>query len=164
MSPRRELTSAGGIWVRAVFGEVARSLRFSSRIPVPTMNWETDPHGPPDFRTMPRVVPIAGALIGALGAAAILGGHALGLGAFVNAALATAVLTLVTGAFHEDGLADTADGFGGGATPERRLEIMKTAASAPTAARRSCSPMSCASHASPSSSPGSARAGRRRQW
>ena len=32
---------------------------------------------------------------------------------------------LVTGALHEDGLADAADGFGGGSTPERVLEIMK---------------------------------------
>ncbi len=32
---------------------------------------------------------------------------------------------LLTGALHEDGLADTADAFGGGANPERRLEIMK---------------------------------------
>jgi adenosylcobinamide-GDP ribazoletransferase len=31
----------------------------------------------------------------------------------------------MTGAFHEDGLADTADGFGGGATAERKLEIMR---------------------------------------
>jgi adenosylcobinamide-GDP ribazoletransferase len=31
----------------------------------------------------------------------------------------------VTGALHEDGLADTADGFGGGATRERKLEIMR---------------------------------------
>lgn len=30
-----------------------------------------------------------------------------------------------TGAFHEDGFADTCDGFGGGFTPERKLEIMK---------------------------------------
>ena len=31
----------------------------------------------------------------------------------------------LTGAFHEDGLADSADGLGGGQTPARRLEIMK---------------------------------------
>jgi adenosylcobinamide-GDP ribazoletransferase len=39
--------------------------------------------------------------------------------------LAIAALTITTGAFHEDGLADSADGLFGGATPERRLEIMK---------------------------------------
>ncbi len=34
-------------------------------------------------------------------------------------------LSLVTGALHEDGLADVADGFGGGATRERKLDIMR---------------------------------------
>lgn len=43
----------------------------------------------------------------------------------VAAALAMGTLALATGAIHEDGLADTADGIGGGATPERRLEIMR---------------------------------------
>lgn len=36
-----------------------------------------------------------------------------------------AMLTFVTGALHEDGIADAFDGFGGGYTPERILEIMK---------------------------------------
>jgi adenosylcobinamide-GDP ribazoletransferase len=74
---------------------------------------------------MTPVVPLAGLAIGlgpALVLAAALG---LGLGPWLSAALSVSVLTLVTGAFHEDGLADMADGFGGGATPERRLEIMK---------------------------------------
>ena len=39
------------------------------------------------------------------------------------AALAAAIV--VTGAFHEDGLADTADGLGGGRDRARRLEIMR---------------------------------------
>ena len=39
--------------------------------------------------------------------------------------LSTALTVLLTGAFHEDGLADTFDGLGGGATRERALEIMK---------------------------------------
>jgi adenosylcobinamide-GDP ribazoletransferase len=43
----------------------------------------------------------------------------------VAAALSTVFGVLLTGAFHEDGLADTADGLGGGLTRERALEIMK---------------------------------------
>jgi adenosylcobinamide-GDP ribazoletransferase len=35
------------------------------------------------------------------------------------------IAAAVTGALHEDGLADVADGFGGGTTRERRLEIMR---------------------------------------
>ncbi len=43
----------------------------------------------------------------------------------VAAAISTAVLALITGAFHHDGLADMADAFGGGWTTEQRLEILK---------------------------------------
>lgn len=39
--------------------------------------------------------------------------------------LSTIAGIYMTGAFHEDGFADTCDGFGGGSTPERVLEIMK---------------------------------------
>ena len=39
--------------------------------------------------------------------------------------LALAALAATTGALHEDGLADVADGFGGGRTIERKLEIMR---------------------------------------
>lgn len=105
--------------------DVLRCLRFYSRLPVPVLPWENDPHRPPDFETMPRLVPIAGAVIGTVGAAMLLLAEALGLGNSIAAALSVATLTLATGAFHEDGLADTADGFGGGATPAGRLEIMK---------------------------------------
>jgi len=43
----------------------------------------------------------------------------------IIAMLSIATQALVTGALHEDGLADIADGFGGGATSKRKLEIMK---------------------------------------
>ncbi len=43
----------------------------------------------------------------------------------VAAAVSAAALGQVTGAFHHDGLADMADAFGGGWTPEQRLEILK---------------------------------------
>ena len=51
--------------------------------------------------------------------------HRLGLPPIVAAGLAIAALAASTGALHEDGLADVADGFGGGATRERKLEIMR---------------------------------------
>ena len=105
--------------------DLAQCLRFYSRLPVPALPWEAEPHALPDFRRMARVVPLAGAII-ALGPALVL---ALALwlefGPWLAAALCVSALTLSTGAFHEDGLADTADGFWGGATPERRLAIMK---------------------------------------
>lgn len=69
--------------------------------------------------------PVAGAVVGGLAAAAALGALAAGLPAGVAAGAALAVQALATGALHEDGLGDTADGIWGGRTPERRLEIMK---------------------------------------
>ncbi|WP_227271634.1 adenosylcobinamide-GDP ribazoletransferase [Roseobacter weihaiensis] len=69
--------------------------------------------------------PIAGALVGSI--ACLAGGLALmaGLQSTVAAVLVVGLLVLSTGAMHEDGLADTADGFWGGFTVQRRLEIMK---------------------------------------
>lgn len=105
--------------------DVAAVLRFYSRLPVPALPGEDDPHGVPDFSRMARAVPLAGAVLGAIGALALAAAHGIGLSAFVAAAVAVAVLIVATGAFHEDGLADSADGLGGGATKERKLEIMK---------------------------------------
>jgi adenosylcobinamide-GDP ribazoletransferase len=72
-----------------------------------------------------RVLPIAGAVIAAPAAAVLLAGAALGISPGPGAALALATLVLVSGAMHEDGLADTADGFGGGETRDCKLAIMK---------------------------------------
>ncbi|MEH3145191.1 MAG: adenosylcobinamide-GDP ribazoletransferase [Methylobacterium frigidaeris] len=105
--------------------DLAVCLRFFSRLPVPALPGEQDRHAVPDFRTAPRMLPVAGALIAVPAALALLGGHALDLGPFIAATLAALAATLVTGALHEDGLADVADGFGGGTTPERRLKIMR---------------------------------------
>lgn len=105
--------------------DVARALRFYSRLPVPALPWEADPHALPDFARMARMLPIAGAILGAIGAGVLAGAAALGLPPLVAAALAIGVLALITGALHEDGLADVFDAFAGGTTRERRLEIMK---------------------------------------
>lgn len=69
--------------------------------------------------------PLVGALIGLLMWAAFALALWLGLPPLAAALLALATQALATGGLHEDGLADTADGFGGGATRARKLEIMK---------------------------------------
>ena len=63
-------------------------------------------------------------LIGLFAAAVFLAAHRV-FPPVVALLLATAATCLLTGALHEDGLADTADGLGGGATRERALEIMR---------------------------------------
>jgi adenosylcobinamide-GDP ribazoletransferase len=109
---------------RAAAAEILRCLRFYSRLPVPRLAFEPNPHGAPDASAMARILPLAGALIGVVPAAVLVSGLALGFGPWLSAALSVAALTLATGAMHDDGLADTADGFGG-ATSERRLAIMR---------------------------------------
>lgn len=69
--------------------------------------------------------PLVGAILGALAALAASLCLMLGLTPGVTAAATLATLACLTGALHEDGLSDTADGLFGGWTRERRLEIMK---------------------------------------
>jgi adenosylcobinamide-GDP ribazoletransferase len=64
-------------------------------------------------------------LVGLAGAFVYKVASRLGLPANLTALLALATTALITGALHEDGLADTADGLGGGRTRERKLEIMR---------------------------------------
>jgi adenosylcobinamide-GDP ribazoletransferase len=68
---------------------------------------------------------LVGLLVNALGAAVYWLTHAVGVPPLAGAVWALAATMLATGALHEDGLADAADGFGGGDTPERKLEIMR---------------------------------------
>jgi adenosylcobinamide-GDP ribazoletransferase len=97
--------------------DLAEALSLLTRLPVPA----AAPRGAPSAWAWPLV----GALVGALAASAAATAAAFGLGPGVAAALALATQAVVTGALHEDGLADCADGFWGGRTPERRLEIMR---------------------------------------
>jgi adenosylcobinamide-GDP ribazoletransferase len=93
------------------------AIQFLTRIPIRVA-------APVEHARVVPWFPIVGALIGAT-----VGGVAVGAAELVPAAVAAtlAVVTglLITGAFHEDGLADIADAFGGGWTVERRLEILK---------------------------------------
>ena len=69
--------------------------------------------------------PLAGALVGGIAAAVLAGALALGIAPALAAGLALAAGVLATGGLHEDGLADCADGFGGGRDRARKLEIMR---------------------------------------
>jgi adenosylcobinamide-GDP ribazoletransferase len=66
--------------------------------------------------------PLVGAAVGAIGAAAFAMFAAVPA---LGAVAALGAMALATGALHEDGLADTADGFGGGRTAERKRAIMR---------------------------------------
>lgn len=88
-------------------------------------SFETTPHAAPDFTKAPAAAAVAGALLGALAGIALYLASAVDLPPLLAAFLAIAALVLLTGAMHEDGLADTADGLGGGQNIERRLEIMR---------------------------------------
>jgi adenosylcobinamide-GDP ribazoletransferase len=68
---------------------------------------------------------LVGLVVGALGWAAQHGALGLGLSPMVGAWLALGVMALVTGALHHDGLADYADGMGGGRDRAHVLEIMR---------------------------------------
>lgn len=70
-------------------------------------------------------LPVAGLVVGLIGAVVYAIARRLGLPSDPAAVLALAATVLVTGAIHEDGLADTADGLGGGKNREQKLAIMR---------------------------------------
>ena len=69
--------------------------------------------------------PIVGLVVNGLGGLAYWLAYRAGVPPLVGAGWALAIANATTGALHDDGLADTADGFGGGATTARKLEIMR---------------------------------------
>jgi len=99
-------------------------LRFYSRLPLPVFRFEAAPHAMGDFGRAVRLAPVAGLLIAGPAGLLMAGAGAM-LPPELAAVLALMALAATTGAFHEDGLADVADGFGGGRTIERKLEIMR---------------------------------------
>ncbi|MCX5520340.1 adenosylcobinamide-GDP ribazoletransferase [Kaistia defluvii] len=112
---------------RAVFRtslfELAAATAFLTRLPAAWMGVAADRR--PDFTIAARAFPGVGLLVGLVGAIVLLLAHALGMPLLASAALSLAATIALTGALHEDGLADTADGFGGGTTATRKLEIMR---------------------------------------
>jgi adenosylcobinamide-GDP ribazoletransferase len=112
--------------IRSVLDDLRASLAFLTIIPGSALGEAAGAR--PDFKRGAQVFPIVGALIGLAGGAVLVLAVAVDVPPVVSAALAVTAIVLLTGALHEDGLADTADGFGGGATSERKLEIMDDSA------------------------------------
>ncbi|MCB9947799.1 MAG: adenosylcobinamide-GDP ribazoletransferase [Rhodospirillaceae bacterium] len=101
--------------------EVLAAALFLTRLPI-RWRWPW----PPDLSARAYgAFAIVGALVGLLAAGAYAAASAVGLSAMLAALAAVAVTAVITGALHEDGLADVADGIGGGKDRAGRLAIMR---------------------------------------
>ncbi len=101
--------------------DLKTAIAFLTRLPMP------HPTGPmpQNFVRAHRMFPVVGAAIGGAVGLLYLGMRMIGLPDLAAAALALGASAILTGALHEDGLADVADGFGGGRDPAAKLEIMR---------------------------------------
>ena len=96
------------------------AVGYMTRLPLP--GWVG--HGSWGLDRAARYFPLAGLLVGGVGALVLAGARA-GLPPLAASGLALAAMAALTGALHEDGLADTLDGLGGGWTRDDALRIMK---------------------------------------
>ena len=104
--------------------ELREAVAFYTRVPARWLGAENSGQAAVSLAQAMRMAPLAGVLVGAVGAI-VLALAATATGSFLVAAVsAVAATMLITGALHEDGLADMADALAG-TTPHRRLEIMR---------------------------------------
>ena len=96
------------------------AIQFLTRLPVPAFK----EYQPDWLHQSSRHFPAVGLLVGLICASAFWLSSLI-FPPLVAAVISTALGIKMTGAFHEDGLADTCDGLGGGLTRERALTIMK---------------------------------------
>ncbi|MCS6243688.1 MAG: adenosylcobinamide-GDP ribazoletransferase [Opitutus sp.] len=96
------------------------AVMFFTRLPVPS----SAHHDPADLQRAAAWFPLVGWLVGAV-AAGVWWAAAQVWTPAIASGLSLVATLLLTGAFHEDGFADVCDGFGGGYTKERVLEIMR---------------------------------------
>jgi len=96
------------------------ALMFYTRIPVPSGTG----YSGVNLNKATRYFPLIGSIVGGIGAGVFLGAHYL-FSTPIALLFSIGIMILVTGAFHEDAISDFCDGFGGGYTKEKILEIMK---------------------------------------
>jgi adenosylcobinamide-GDP ribazoletransferase len=115
------MTPISGNWLEDRIEEFKASLAFLTRLPLLPATSQTAKA----VANAAWAFPVTGLVVGLIGALVYVLAHRLAVPAWPAAALSVAATLFVTGALHEDGLADTADGFGGGNTREQKLEIMR---------------------------------------
>ncbi|WP_083101466.1 adenosylcobinamide-GDP ribazoletransferase [Pseudophaeobacter leonis] len=101
--------------------DIPLALVLLTRLPLPKLASSS-------FQRQSQAVwafPLAGLAVNLPAALVASAALTLGLSTSLAAGLVLLVQVLLTGAMHEDGLADCADGFWGGFEPKRRLDIMK---------------------------------------
>ncbi len=96
------------------------AIQFFTRLPVPAWVGHSEEH----LRGAIHYLPVIGLMVGCTGAATLLLGSLL-WPPLVAVVVSSATTILLTGALHEDGLADAIDGLGGGQTRDQALAIMK---------------------------------------
>jgi adenosylcobinamide-GDP ribazoletransferase len=96
------------------------ALMFYTRIPCP--GWVD--HSDSMINKSTRYFSLIGYIVGGIASLSFLAGNFF-FGFYPGIVLSLIASVLTTGAFHEDGLADTCDGFGGGWTKEKILTILK---------------------------------------
>ncbi len=101
--------------------EFLNALRFMTIVPVPSSDATIEPDW---LSRCAKYFPVVGIGIGLASAVVLLLADRI-WSPVVASLLAVAASIAITGALHEDGLADTADGLGGGSSVEKRLAIMK---------------------------------------
>ncbi|MEM6408701.1 MAG: adenosylcobinamide-GDP ribazoletransferase [Pseudomonadota bacterium] len=106
----------------SLLNDLLIAFHLLSRLPLPAADWGSKTRPP---ARAAWAYPCVGLVTGAASALIAWSALSLGIGAPVAAGLALASGIVITGAMHEDGLADCADGFWGGWEAARRLEIMK---------------------------------------
>jgi adenosylcobinamide-GDP ribazoletransferase len=118
-----QILPTSGIWAsKAWRDDLLNAARLLTRLPLGS----AAARGAAQSASHPaRCYPLVGLGIGAASAAAFLLASWLALPPFAAALAALAASILLTGALHEDGLADVADGFGGGRDRQSKLAIMR---------------------------------------
>jgi len=100
--------------------DVVMGLRFFSRLPTGDRPFEK-----PNLDRIAMSLPFTSLVIGFLPALLMMLSAWATMPSYFAAAIGVAAMIVATGAMADDAIADSADGLFGGATIERRLEIMK---------------------------------------